>query len=87
MKILDISTCKIGDEGTISIANFLNSENVLKNLNLRDNKISDYSGVMLQESLRINKNITKINIERNPISYKYSEDIYKSVQMNISNIK
>lgn len=80
VRILDISSCKIGDEGGISIANYIMcGENSLKNLNLKDNKITDYAGVMLCESLRVNKNITKINIERNAISYKHSEDAYHSV--------
>lgn len=44
-------------------------------MNLKDNKLHDYSGIILAEALRENKRILKFNIDRNPISYKYMDEI------------
>jgi hypothetical protein len=50
---------------------------------LKENNIHDETGILLCEAVRNNKKIRKVNIERNPISYKYIEEIEKSLVLNV----
>ena len=54
----------------------------MESINLKENNVHDYTGALLVEAVHTNKRILKINIERNPISYKFSEEILKSLLEN-----
>lgn len=76
--VLELEKNLIDDEGGISLAKILKQENSnLEEINLRENNLHDYAGMILSEAVRINRKIKKMNLERNPISYKFSEDIAK----------
>eukprot|EP01016_Furgasonia_blochmanni_P025870 TRINITY_DN27665_c0_g1_i2.p1 TRINITY_DN27665_c0_g1~~TRINITY_DN27665_c0_g1_i2.p1 ORF type:complete len:169 (-),score=63.00 TRINITY_DN27665_c0_g1_i2:60-506(-) len=50
---------------------------------IRDNHMKDGTGDALQEAMRVNKIIKKLVLERNPIGYKYINEIDKCVKVNV----
>jgi hypothetical protein len=48
-------------------------------LHLRENNLHDFTGILLSEIVRENKTLLKLSLERNPITYKYTEDVEKSI--------
>ena len=53
----------------------LRKNNSLTSLNLKENNLHDYTGAMLTDCVRENKTLLKLNLDRNPISYKFTEEV------------
>lgn len=87
IKYLDLSKCRLKDEGGGSIAQVIKAHPTMKYLFLRENNLHDETGALLTDAVQSNKNIKMIIIDRNPISYKFTLEIKKILQANISERK
>lgn len=52
--------CSIDDEGGLHLSEMIRRNRVLECLNLKENNLHDYTGAMISDSVRENKNILKI---------------------------
>ena len=77
---LDLSGCKIQDEGAKLIAELITNNHVITKIDLKDNCIYDDGGLALVNAVRLNKRVTKLNLERNSMSYKYVQDIQRTIK-------
>lgn len=87
IKYLDLSKCRLKDEGGISIAQVIKNHPTIRYLFLRENNLHDETGALLTDAVQANKHIKMIIFDRNPISYKYTLEIKKILQTNLSNRK
>lgn len=71
IKELDLSKCQIENEHiTEDMFTMIKSEFcTLKELNLKDNFIKQSSGEGIKEALKVNRNITKLCLDFNPIKH------------------
>jgi len=82
-QIVDLSMCHISDDSGMLIAEAIKSNTTLREVNLRENALHDYTGIVLSEAARENPNLQKCDVIRNPISFKYQEEIQKCLDVNI----
>jgi hypothetical protein len=68
----------------MALAEALKNNSAMENLNLRENNLHDYSGAMLAEALRANnyRRLVRLNVERNAVSYKFTEELTKLLAQN-----
>ena len=65
------------------LAKYLKSEHAsLQNLNLRNNTLGDEAGATLNESIKSNNRLIKINLELNIIKHKYLTEIENRLKQN-----
>ena len=57
---MELERCSIDDEGGLYLSEMLRRNRVLESLNLKENNLHDYTGAMISDSVRENKNILKI---------------------------
>jgi hypothetical protein len=67
--------CHISDDSGMLIAEAIKSNSTLREVSLRENALHDYTGIVLSEAARENQNLQKCDVIRNPISFKYQEEI------------
>lgn len=70
-KVLDLSLCRIEDEGGMALALALVKSTHLHTLLLRENSLHDCVGSLMCSGLERNTTIRKLNVERNGMSYYY----------------
>lgn len=75
--------CHISDDSGMLIAEAIKANTALREVNLRENALHDYTGIVLSEAARENPNLQKCEVIRNPISFKYQEEIQKCLDVNI----
>eukprot|EP00758_Cryptobia_borreli_P003974 Tbor_TRINITY_DN409_c0_g1::TRINITY_DN409_c0_g1_i1::g.3165::m.3165 len=80
---LDINGTNIGN-GAVHIAHGLRINNVLQELNLRHNGISNSTGEILEDELRFNTSLQRLNVEYNDFSYKAIQGIKQILNRNIA---
>ena len=70
IKELDLSKCQIHSEDITSefFTMIKSTYTTLKTLNLRENFIKPSAGEQILEALKVNKTLTKVNLDYNPIS-------------------
>lgn len=79
---LNISGNKIGKEGSVFIAQILNSCSSLTSLDISNNLIEDRGALIIAEALRDNKALSCIDISNNDISSIGAEDIANHLTIN-----
>jgi Ran GTPase-activating protein (RanGAP) involved in mRNA processing and transport len=68
LKILDVGNCGIGDDGCIALAELLSKSNVVEQLFLRKNNISEKGSAALADSLaNKNRSLKLLNLDYNTI--------------------
>jgi len=83
---LDLSGCRIQDDGAKLIAELITNNHGLTKIDLKDNHIYDDGGLALVNAVRLNKRVTKLNLERNSMSYKYVQDIQRTIKSHASEL-
>ena len=82
LKHLDLSNNKIKDKGGIDLAKAVSVNDSLQVLELKNNSLKDESGQLFSEITRYKHNILKLNLETNPLNFKYLETIKKNLKTN-----
>jgi len=80
INVLDLSGCKIRDEGGKMIAELMSTNHNLIQVDLKDNHIRDGGGIAFLDAVRANKRVTKLNLVRNPTSYKYILEMERMIR-------
>ena len=83
LKLLDLSSNKIREKGGLSLGKALHINHSIENLLLRDNMLNDECGHIFCEISRFKRNLLKLNLELNPMNFKYVNDIKNNVLNNI----
>ena len=86
LEILDVSKNMITDATCKEFTKNL-ERSTLKKINFYDNQLRNESGTSLISSLRVNKNIIKINIKLNRIHSRISSEIKRLLKLNLENSK
>lgn len=87
IKRIDLSDCKIRDEGAKELAETMKRNSLLESVSLKDNMIYDDGLIPIINATRINKNIKKVEFDRNPCSYKYLQELEKTAASNRMTLK
>lgn len=77
----DLTHAEIGDQGIVTLAEYLKENTTLKSLKLLKNKISDEGGVALAQVLYYNKSLQSLNLTQNQLTEKTLDafiDVIKS---------
>ena len=72
---IDLSDCGIRDEGAQCMAEAMKNNTSIQCVSLKDNLIYDYAAIHILNAARANKSLKKIELDRNPVSYIYLEDL------------
>lgn len=87
IKDIDLSDCRIRDAGAKELAEAMMTNHLIEFVNLKDNMIYDDGIIQLINAARINKNLKRVEFDRNPVSYKYLEELYRTTGSNVSAVK
>jgi Ran GTPase-activating protein (RanGAP) involved in mRNA processing and transport len=84
LEVLDLTSNRIKDRGGVALAKSLKMNNSLKTLILKNNSIKNEAGQVLVEVSRTKTNLSKINLDLNPVNLRYVHEINKNLKQNIS---
>ena len=79
---IDLSDCRIRDEGAAMLADAMKTNHCISTVYLRDNIINDDPALAMISAARENKNLMKVELDRNPVSHKYLVELKRMTQNN-----
>lgn len=87
--VLDLSSCKIADDGAVAIASAIgsNSEIELRVLRFRDNFVSNSAGQVIVDEFQNNTSITTADFRGNRIEHAKLSRIRQFCKRNMNHIR
>lgn len=82
LKSLDLSSNKIKDKGGLIMASAIQENETLAYLYMKNNSLKDETAQKFSELSRWKRNLLKLNLDLNPLNFKYLEIIKNNVKAN-----
>ncbi|KAI9024166.1 hypothetical protein DFJ74DRAFT_667631 [Hyaloraphidium curvatum] len=79
---LDLNTNKVGDGGTLALADALRANSTLTTLYLASNKVGDDGAQALAEALKVNSALTTLNLAANKIGVRGARALAEALKAN-----
>ena len=83
-KLISLTLRNINNHGVISIAETIQVNTTLQNLDISSNNISDAEAIAISDSLKTNSSLVKLNISWNNITNEGAKKIAKAIQINLT---
>ena len=87
LRQLDLSSNKISTSGGLALARAIQTNESLQVLLLGNNALKDEAGQLFSEVCRYKRNILKLDLELNPMDFKYLEVIKGNLRCNNENLQ
>lgn len=87
IKVLELASNMISDEGGVAIASALATNSSVNKINLKDNILKEGTGMELCEAMKTNKTILKLNLDKNSIKCSYLDEIKSRLTENQELVK
>ena len=81
-KLISSTLCNISNHGVISIAEAIQVNTTLQNLDISNNNISDAGAAAISDSLKRNSSLVKLNMSKNNITSEGAKKISEAIQVN-----
>ena len=81
-QLISLTLCDVIDHGVISIAEAIEVNTTLQNLDISSNNISDAGAAAISDSLKRNSSLVKLNMSRNKITSEGAKKMVEALQVN-----